>query len=140
MDTPLPPIPRRYDGPTSTVGEPVRLPERARDVRRRALAAFRRVVRALARTASALLAAAGAEMALLLSEGPSWVIPKERLRQRGPAPLARAIEPPDLNAIIGELLYPGYPGAVVRFTEAMAGTNLMANYPWSYARGWVARN
>jgi hypothetical protein len=79
-------------------------------------------------------------MALLLSEGPSWVLPVERLRQRAPAPLARAIEPPDLNAIIGELLYPGYPGAVVRFTEAMAGTNLMANYPWSHARGWVARN
>jgi hypothetical protein len=54
--------------------------------------------------------------------------------------LARLIEPPDLHAFIGELLYPGNPGAVVRFSVAMAGTNLMANYPWSREHGWVASN
>jgi len=56
MDTPLPQLPRRHDRSAPTVDEPVRLPELARDVRRRVLAAFRRVVGALARTASALLA------------------------------------------------------------------------------------
>ena len=48
--------------------------------------------------------------------------------------------PPDVRAAIGRLLYPGRPGAVVRFTADMLGTEFMAAYPWSRAHGWVAEN
>jgi hypothetical protein len=57
-----------------------------------------------------------------------------------PLPIADGIEPPDLHAVIGELLYPGKRGAVVRLSAAMTGTDLMANYPWSHEHGWVAMN
>jgi hypothetical protein len=50
------------------------------------------------------------------------------------------LEPPDLNSLIGELLYPGCSGAVVRLAAEMLGTELMAAYPWSREHGWTARN
>ena len=32
------------------------------------------------------------------------------------------------------------PGAVVRFTAEMLGTEFMAAYPWSHKHGWAATN
>jgi hypothetical protein len=48
--------------------------------------------------------------------------------------------PPDVPAAIGRLLYPSRPGAVVRFTAEMLGTEFMAAYPWSHKHGWAATN
>jgi hypothetical protein len=59
---------------------------------------------------------------------------------RTPKPPSSGIEPPDLPASIGCLLYPDRPGAVVRFTAEMLGTGLMADYPWSREHGWTASN
>jgi hypothetical protein len=50
------------------------------------------------------------------------------------------VEPPDLAAAIGRLVYPGRPGAIVRFEAQMLGTGLMAAYPWSAEHGWTVRN
>jgi hypothetical protein len=50
------------------------------------------------------------------------------------------IEPPDLPAAIGRLVYPCRPGAVVPFTADLLGTGLMAAYPWSREHGWTAAN
>lgn len=140
MAKPLPGLPPHYDGRVIAIDESVRLSRRTRDAGRALVAALRCVATALVRAASALLAAAGAEAALLLGADPCGMLPRERARQSAPAPLARVIEPPDLHAVIGELLYPGHPGAVVRFTEAMVGTDVMANYPWSRNHGWAASN
>jgi GAF domain-containing protein len=66
--------------------------------------------------------------------------------ERTVAPLAAtttfipAIEPSDLSGVIGRLVYPGRPGAVVRLTAPMVGTDLMAAYPWTREHGWSARN
>jgi hypothetical protein len=57
-----------------------------------------------------------------------------------PTTFACAIEPPDVSAVIGRLVYPGCPGAIVRFEAQMLGTGLMAAYPWSREHGWAARN
>jgi len=51
-----------------------------------------------------------------------------------------SVEPPDLAAVIGRLVYPGRPGAIVRFEAQMLGTGLMAAYPWSAEHGWTVRN
>jgi hypothetical protein len=48
--------------------------------------------------------------------------------------------PPDILAAIGRLRYPSRPGAVVRFTAEMLGTDFMAAYPWSREHGWAATN
>lgn len=53
---------------------------------------------------------------------------------------APVIQPPDLPAVIGRLVHPGRPGAVVRFTAEMLGTEFMAAYPWSREHGWSARH
>ncbi len=57
-----------------------------------------------------------------------------------PTALTPVIEPPDLPAAIGRLVYRGRPGAVVPFTAEMLGTGLMAAYPWSRQHGWTATN
>jgi hypothetical protein len=68
------------------------------------------------------------------------------IRAQGVAPEAArttsmpVIEPPDLAAVIGRLVYPGRPGAIVRFEAQMLGTGLMAAYPWSVEHGWTVRN
>jgi hypothetical protein len=97
------------------------------------------VAGALWRASRAVLISAGAGTALLVGAGSSWMLPFEGDPRSLSLPVS-GIEPPDVHADLGELLYPGCPGAVVRFTAAMAGTHLMANYPWSPERGWVARN
>lgn len=56
------------------------------------------------------------------------------------APAVPVIEPPDLHAAIGRLVYPRRSGAVVRLMPEMLGTDLMAAYPWSPEHGWTARN
>jgi hypothetical protein len=136
----LPPHPHRYDRLLYTIDGLGHPPEPPRNVRRRLVAALRGLTRAIARATSALLAAAGAEAVLLMGSDSTCVLRCERPRLCAPAPLARIIQPPDLHAVIGEVLYPGRPGAVVRFTEAMVGTDLMVNYPWSREHGWAARN
>jgi hypothetical protein len=55
-------------------------------------------------------------------------------------PPRRAVEPPDVPAAIGRVVYYGRVGAVVRFTAEMLGTDLMAAYPWSPEHGWTASN
>jgi hypothetical protein len=50
------------------------------------------------------------------------------------------IEPPDLPAAVGRLVYPHRHGAVVRFTAEMLGTEVMTAYPWSREHGWTASN
>ncbi len=71
----------------------------------------------------------------------AWQPPERRV-----APLTAtttfipAIEPSDLSAVIGRLVYPRHPGAVVRLTAPMLGSDLMAAYPWTRERGWSARN
>lgn len=94
---------------------------------------------ALWRACCAVLTSAGAGTALLVGAGSSRVIPFEEEPQAASLP-ASAIEAPDVDVVLGGLLYPGCPGAIVRFTAAMAGTHFMADYPWSPERGWVARN
>ena len=47
---------------------------------------------------------------------------------------------PDVPAAIGRLLYPSRPGAVMRVTAEMLGTEFMAAYPWSHKHGWAAMN
>ncbi len=59
---------------------------------------------------------------------------------RAPKPPPSGIEPPDLPATIGCLLYPDRPGAVVRFAAEMLGTHFMADYPWCREHGWTASN
>ena len=140
MANSMPRLPPRYDGLVIASDRPARRFARGHSGRRGLVAVLRCVGRALARAASALLTAAGAEAALLLGADSGAVHLGERARQRATAPLARGDEPADLHAVIGELAYPGRPGAVVRFTEAMVGTDVMANYPWSRGHGWAASN
>ncbi len=70
----------------------------------------------------------------------------ERTLKRSPTPafthtaLTPVIEPPDMPAAIGRLVYRGRSGAVVPFTAEMLGTGLMAAYPWSREHGWTATN
>jgi len=59
---------------------------------------------------------------------------------RTPKSPSSIVDPPDLPAAIGRLVYPERRGAVVRFTAEMLGTNLMAHYPWSREHGWTASN
>jgi hypothetical protein len=76
----------------------------------------------------------------------STAIPRPRRRRRsdattvGLAPAAHEIEPPDISAAIGRLVYPGHRGAVVRFSMDMLGSEFMAAYPWSPESGWIVRN
>jgi hypothetical protein len=97
------------------------------------------VAGALWRASCAVLTSAGAGTALLVGAGSSWMLPFEGDPRSGSLSVG-GVEPPDVHADLGGLLYPGCPGAVVRFTAAMAGTHFMADYPWSPERGWVARN
>jgi hypothetical protein len=55
-------------------------------------------------------------------------------------PPTPVVEPPDVPAAIGRLVYPGRPGAVVRLAAGMLGTEFMAAYPWSREHGWSASN
>jgi hypothetical protein len=126
MARPLPPLQPPHDGLLPATDEKGRLHERPRNSRRRLVEALRHVAGALWRACCAVLTSAG-------------VIPFEEEPQPASLP-ASAIEAPDVDAALGGLLYPGCPGAIVRFTAAMAGTHFMANYPWSPERGWVARN
>src|ERR1700689_2079033 len=127
MANPLSPLPHPYAGVASRTDDPTHRPARRRNARR-LLAMVGRAAIAVARAVCALLTAAGPETALLIGADSTWVLPFEREAQGARRPPARVTKAPDLHAVIGELLYPGYPGAVVRFTAAMAGTDLMANY------------
>ncbi len=140
MINPQPQFPQSYERLVALIHNPAHQAAGHRNACWRLIAALRCVASALARATSSLLAAAGAEAALFLGADSTWVLPCERARPRAPALLARVVEPPDLHAAIGGLLYPGYPGAIVRFTDAMVGTELMTNYPWSREHGWAARN
>jgi hypothetical protein len=48
--------------------------------------------------------------------------------------------PPDVPAAIARRVYPGRPGAVVRLSAEMLGTDFMAAYPWCVEHGWSAAN
>jgi hypothetical protein len=139
MAHPLPPLQPPYDGPLPAIDEQGALHERARNSPRRLVEALRHVTGALWRAFSAVLISAGAGTALLVGAGSSWMLPFEADPRSLSLPVS-GIEPPDVHGDLGALLYPGCPGAVVRFTAAMAGTHFMADYPWSPERGWVARN
>jgi hypothetical protein len=51
-----------------------------------------------------------------------------------------AIDPPDIAAAVGRLVYPYRRGAVVRYTAEMLGAEVMTAYPWSRHHGWTASN
>jgi hypothetical protein len=52
----------------------------------------------------------------------------------------QSIEPPDVAGVIGRRLHPTRPGAVVRYTAEILGTEFMAAYPWCRRHGWTACN
>jgi hypothetical protein len=139
MAHPPSPLQPPYAGLVPTIDEERQLDERHRNSRRRLREALRHVAGALSRAVSAALTSAGADTALLLSAESSWMLPVEKRLQAASLPPS-VIEPRDAHDALGELLYPECPGAVMRFTAAMAGTHFMADYPWSPERGWVARN
>jgi hypothetical protein len=69
------------------------------------------------------------------------VAPETRVHSlRAPRHGAPAIEPPDIPAGIGRVVYPGCANAVVPFTAVMLGSQLMAAYPWSREHWWSAKN
>jgi hypothetical protein len=62
----------------------------------------------------------------------------EATTHHDPASLHPVIDPPISRPCSDASSTQAVPGAVVRYTTEMLGTEVMAAYPWSHEHGWSA--